>query len=97
MDECPVCLEELSNTTTRVTTECCNNVLHLQCFKDCKYKCPLCRHEIDINQTTPLISQHQDIEVYCTNDRMFITVCSSIMIMLVYYIFTLIDSDQHKK
>lgn len=95
MDECPVCLEELSSTTTRVTTECCNNVLHLQCFKKCKYKCPLCRHEIDINQNTPLIQQQT--EMYCTNEMMFVTVCSSITIMLIYYIFTLIDSDQDKK
>jgi len=50
-------MEELSNVTTRVTTQCCNNVLHLQCLRNCKYKCPLCRSEalvIDI-ETTPLV------------------------------------------
>ena len=58
MDECPICFEELSNTTTRVTTECCNNVLHLDCLIKCDYKCPFCRNEIiDINdETTPLIT-----------------------------------------
>ena len=45
MEECPVCMEALSNVTTRVTTECCNNVLHLKCLKKCNYKCPLCRND----------------------------------------------------
>ena len=61
MDECPVCMEELSNVTTRVTTQCCNNVLHLKCLRKCKYKCPLCRNddiELDIpssGESTPLL------------------------------------------
>lgn len=44
-DDCPICFEPLSNLTTRVITECCNNTLHLECLKECEYKCPLCRSE----------------------------------------------------
>ena len=58
MDECPICFEELSNTTTRVTTSCCNNTLHLGCLNNCKYKCPFCREYISIevvDDRAPLI------------------------------------------
>ena len=57
MYECPVCFEELSNITCIVTTACCNNSIHLECMHKCKYKCPLCRHQIivDITDENPLL------------------------------------------
>lgn len=68
VDECPICFEPLSNVSTRVITECCNNMMHLGCLVACDKTCPLCRGDVVIpimfiptppppatQETTPLI------------------------------------------
>ena len=98
--ECPICMEDLSNTTTRVTTSCCNNILHLECLRKCNYKCPLCRSEIIINvlppdESTPLtvvlpVSSVQYSLLGRTMFRMLVTVfvvlgVSHYVLMIVTY------------
>ena len=44
MDECPICL--LQNDLETITTECCKNKFHKECYDKCmeyKKECPLCR------------------------------------------------------
>jgi hypothetical protein len=44
MDECPICL--LQNDLETITTECCKNKFHKECYNKCmeyKKECPLCR------------------------------------------------------
>ncbi len=38
MDECPVCLENLTGTVVHM--ECCKKQVHIQCYLT---KCPMCR------------------------------------------------------
>ena len=59
VEECPICMEDMGEGTTRITTECCNKTLHLECMKKCEYTCPLCRSDaiITMNDTRPLIVQ----------------------------------------
>ncbi len=44
MDECPICLSELSGTVT--TVGCCKKQFHTECLLRCtqlKNECPMCR------------------------------------------------------
>ena len=44
MDECPICL--LQNDLDVITTDCCKNKFHKECYNKCmeyKKECPLCR------------------------------------------------------
>ena len=94
MDECPICFEELSNTTSRVTTECCNNVLHLGCLKNCDYKCPFCRNEIItiIDDTTPLITESSVRSLPVIHYRYCRRIGGLVMIFMgVYYITVVLN------
>ena len=44
MDECPICLEELSGAVT--TVGCCKKQFHTECILKCRQynnECPMCR------------------------------------------------------
>jgi hypothetical protein len=43
MEECPVCLEQLSGTV--VNLGCCKKQVHIQCYIS---KCPFCRSELPV-------------------------------------------------
>lgn len=45
MDECPICLDNMSPTTTNVYMACCRQEIHLDCLRLCRFKCPYCRNE----------------------------------------------------
>ena len=90
-DECPICFEPLSNTTTRVVTECCNNTLHLECLRECKYKCPLCRSETIQNGYVSLAVVPEIVMVVGETARYkTIFYYCAIVLLMVTYLYTFI-------
>jgi hypothetical protein len=58
-EECPICLENLTDTLT--TLGCCQKTFHLQCIVKClksKLECPMCRaHHVNLNIVQDVESQ----------------------------------------
>lgn len=84
MSECAICFEPLSNTSTRVITECCNNMIHLECYNKCSGKCPFCRHETSVD--IPLIGTPEQVprHKHICYDVVYVVSVISIMGWFVY-------------
>jgi hypothetical protein len=57
MEECVICLSEITSTENITTLGCCKKQMHAACYAQClvnKPECPLCRTEhVAINIPTP--------------------------------------------
>ena len=75
MNECCICLEELTNETEQNTELLCKHKIHTNCFKNLQnytknintsLECPLCRHEIELNNIVePDITNENTTERKC--------------------------------
>jgi len=64
MDECPICLDDLTGRTV-TTLGCCRKTMHIECLIKCmqvKLECPMCR------------AAHENLQLVQQTERVFISV-----------------------
>ncbi len=43
--ECPICLEEITDSHNQTRVHCCKGLFHTECYLKCSNPCPLCRSQ----------------------------------------------------